>query len=683
MAFPSIVAVCDHLAMVPVDRLRTLGIVAHIDAGKTTLTERILFDAGAQRFCGEVDDGTATMDWMRQEQERGISIVAAATHVSWAGCELQIVDTPGHVDFTAEVERCMRVLDGVVVVLDAVRGVESQTQTVWRQADRWRTARIAFVNKMDRVGADFTAAVRSLAERFDCRPVVVTIPLFDGNGAFAGIGDPVRGTAAWFEGDVPDGLHERLRLELRRAHEVVVEICADVDDTIMADFVSGREVASERLLVALRRGCLRGVFVPVLAGAALHGRGVDALLDSVCDLLPSPVDRDRSDTGDAFPPADSSAPFCALVFKVEHADGEVRNYCRVFTGEVAVGDRVGNARTDGEFVLTELWEMHASHHRTVDRVGPGAIVVVPGVHDLQTGDTLRAPGNQRVLPMPAFSPTVLAAVFEPATPVDEAPLQRALAELLADDPTLQVQRDGESGLPLVGGMGELHLEIVASRVRERVGKTFHMSRPRVARRATIRRAAEARAIVQAPGDAARQAEAEIAVWPVPADQLIVDIESIARHPLATSIERQLRSLLASGTVLAHPAAGLAVAVLVLTGSGDAADVLLEQAVTVALGKAVEAAGRVDLEPEVEFEVRCPTEHRSVVLADLLARGAAMRHVSAGQLGALLQGRGRLAAFLGYATRLRSLTQGHGEVQLLPRGLVPTVDTNQDELPPRN
>src|SRR5262245_25218327 len=245
------------------DSLRTLGIVAHIDAGKTTLTERILFDSGTQRFCGEVDEGTATMDWLRQERERGISIVAAATHVSWRSHELQIVDTPGHVDFTAEVERCMRVLDGVVVVLDAVRGVESQPLTVWRQADHWRAARLAFVNKMDRVGADFDGALRALAQRFSCRPIPVVIPLFDAAGVFAGLGEPVRGTATWFDGEVPEALHDRLRSQLQRAREVVVEACADLDESIMAAFVAGADVATPRLIAALRRGCIGGTLVPV------------------------------------------------------------------------------------------------------------------------------------------------------------------------------------------------------------------------------------------------------------------------------------------------------------------------------------------------------------------------------------------------------------------------------------
>lgn len=653
--------------------LRTLGIVAHIDAGKTTLTERILFDSGAQRHCGEVDDGTAAMDWMRQEQERGISIVAAATHVAWRDCELQIVDTPGHVDFTVEVERCLRVLDGVVVVLDAVRGVEAQTETVWRQADRWRTARLVFVNKMDRVGADFAAAVRAVGERFGCRPVPISVPLSDDDGAFAGLGDPLHGTATWFDGDVPPRLHDRLAAELAAARESAVVAAADVDDAILADFVAGRPVAADRLLAALRRGCIEGRLVPVLAGSALHGHGVDVLLDAVRDLLPSPADRDRRGLEDAFPPADAGAPFSALVFKIEHERLEVRNYLRVFTGQLAPGNAVIDARSGRRIEVGELWAMHASHHEPVARARPGAIVVIPGQCEVQTGDTLHAPGHPCALPMPAFSPPVLAAVFEPHSPSDQAPLLAALDELLADDPTLRVRADPETGLPLVQGMGELHLEIVADRVRERTGLAFAVSKPRIAGRATVARAAEGAATVRLPNAAEATGEAVVAVASLGLDaEVEIDAAPLGDQPVRVAVERQLRADLAAGVLGGLPAVGVRATARSATAAGAEpalAETLQLQALAIALGKAVAAAGIIELEPMVEFEVRCPTEHQSAVFADLLARGVHMRHVSAGQLGALLQGRGRLRAFLGYPTRLRSITRGHGEVQLVPRGHV--------------
>ena len=495
------------------ESLRILGIVAHIDAGKTTLTERILFDAGVQPWCGEVDDGTATMDWMRQERERGISIVAAATCVSWNEHRLQIVDTPGHVDFTAEVERCLRVLDGVIVVIDSVRGVESQTQTVWHKADRWDCARLAFINKMDRAGADFPGAVESLADCFDCRPIPVVVPLFDHDGVFSGLGDPIRGSAIWFAGEVPQELQPTFAKSMHAARDVVVEACCDFDDSILSDYVSGREIAPDRLLAAMRQGCVQGELVPVLCGAALHDQGVDWLLDAICELLPSPVDRPREGVEAAFPAPDSEAPLSALVFKVEHEEEEVRNYLRVFTGALHGGDSVQGTRSSVPFLVGELWSMHASHHELVTTAWPGEIVVLPGDLGLQTGETLYRPGALRRLPMPQFSPPVIGALFEPATPADGEPLQQALRELLGDDPSLRVESDIDTGLPVVFGMGELHLDIVAARIRERRVCAFSTSPPRVALRATVADRGEGRATIQLPGVAAGEvgATADVAI----------------------------------------------------------------------------------------------------------------------------------------------------------------------------
>ena len=652
------------------ESLRILGIVAHIDAGKTTLTERSLFDAGVQPWCGEVDDGTATMDWMRQERERGISIVAAATGVSWREHQLQIVDTPGHVDFTAEVERCLRVLDGVIVVIDSVRGVESQTQTVWHKADRWNCARLAFINKMDRAGADFVGAVASMAECFDCRPIPVVVPLFGHEGVFSGLGDPIRGSAIWFAGDVPQELQSTFAKSMRAAREVAIEACCDFDDSILADYVAGKEIAPDRMLAALRRGCIQGELVPVLCGAALHDQGVDWLLDAVCDLLPSPVDRCREGMEAAFPRPDPDAPLSALVFKVEHEEEEVRNYLRVFTGALRCGDEVQGTRGSVPFAVGDLWSMHASHHESVTAALPGEIVVLPGALGLQTGETLYPPGALRRLPMPQFSPPVIGAMFEPATPADGEPLEQALLELLGDDPSLRVEADVDSGLPVVFGMGELHLEIVAARIRERRICAFSTSRPRVALRATVAGRGEGRATIQVPGVAvaAATATADVSIEPSGGElaEVEVDVGPLGGHRLAASLGEELQQRGRSGLLLGYPAMRVTVQIRELLG-GDREEPLLLHAVDTALAKAVEAAAVVDLEPIVDFEVRCTAEQGSVVLADLAARGASIRQVSSGQLGALLEGRGRLRAFLGYATRLRSLTRGQGEVQLLPAG----------------
>jgi elongation factor G len=653
-----------------VDSLRTLGIVAHIDAGKTTLTERILFQTGARRFVGEVDEGTTAMDWMRQEQERGISILAAATRVNWRQHDLQIVDTPGHIDFTAEVARSLRVVDAVVVVIDAVRGVESQTRAVWGQADHWLCARLVFVNKMDRPGADFDLAVRSLVKAFDCQPVPVAVPLFDAEGVFAGIGEPLTGTVIWFRGEIPVSEEERLARQLDIARERMIELCADFDEHILAEFVAGSKVSDDALVAVLRRGCIEGRIVPVLAGAALLGHGVEELLDAVCAFLPSPRDRNRQGLETAFPPADVDAPLQALVFKVEHEDAEVRSFVRVFAGRIQRGSRVRNSRTGAQFEVEELWAMHANHHAVIDSAGPGAVVVVPGVRVVQTGDTLFDEGFVGAgLPMADFPLPVMAAVFEPQEPDSRLSLDRALAELRDDDSTLKVSIDSETGLPLVAGMGELHLEVVAERVRERTGCNVRVGRPRVACRVTVLRATRASATVSSPGGGAR-ASAEVSLSPLAeTESVIIDVQAIADSPFASRLYLQLEQLVADGGPFGAPPARLCVTVhRVETDQGAEGASLLSQAVLVALQKAVEESVLQVLEPAVDVAVQCPEESLSVVLDDLHLRGAVVRQVSSGRLGSKVQARGALSSFLGYPTRLRSLTKGRGDVSLAPAGL---------------
>jgi elongation factor G len=652
------------------NRLRTIGIVAHIDAGKTTLAEQILCDSGQQASAGAVDDGTAAMDWMRQEQERGISIVAAATTVPWRECEIQWIDTPGHVDFTAEVERCLRVLDGLVVVVDGVRGVEAQTRTVWRHADRWRCARVAFINKLDRQGADFPAAVASLVQAFDCRAIPVVVPLHDANGGFAGLLDVLSGAAQWFAG-VPTASERRcIEGRLQSGHLWLQEQCADLDEEVFADFVAGRVTAPERLRRVLRRACIEGAAVPVLAGAALLDQGVDWLLDAVCDYLPSPLERVRTGLEDAFPPADPDAPTEALVFKVEHVGVETRNFVRVFRGTLRGGTELEDARTGQRVVIDELWRMSAARHEVLELAEPGRIVVVRTASELRTGDTLRAIGVQHQLSVATYSAPVIGVCFEPATALDREPLLAGLEIQRVDDPTLRIERDVETGLPLVLGMGELHLEIVADRLREMRTCQFRCSQPRVALRGAVRQGGAGGATLQAP-DGTGSASVAVEIGPVDDEELQVQLGAASECAFAAALERAIR---AAAMVAGSPIRGALVRVLSASvGSvGESFEVLISQAAAYAMAKAIDQAGPMVLEPMVQFEVRCPSERRTSVHADLQKRDAQIRQVSAGQLGACIQGRGRLAAFLGYATRLRSITQGQGEVQLLPEGFEPAA-----------
>jgi elongation factor G len=648
------------------ERLRTFGIVAHIDAGKTTLTERILHDAGAQPHVGSVDDGTAAMDWLPAERSRGISITAAATRVQWGGCTLQVVDTPGHVDFVAEVERCLHVLDGVVVLVDGVRGVESQTVAVWGQAAARGLPRVVFVNKLDRDGADFDAAVAELRQRFECAPLPVVVPFRDGGRRFAGLGDALSGAVQWFEGRPDPDDAPRLQAELRAAHERVVDAAADADESILADALAGRRIAPERLRAALRPRVLAGELVPVLAGAALWNRGVDWLLDAVVTWLPSPAETPRAGLWGVPDAGSAQAAFCGLVFKVQHAD-EVWNFVRVVRGVLRPGAAFVRARQPEEpLAAPELWSMQADRHEAVASAGPGEIVVVPGEFGLRTGDTLCAPAAVEALPPPKFPAPVLAVLFEPEDGRELARLTQALRELAADDPTLRVDRDGDR--LRVRGMGELHLEVVADAVRIRTGASFHVSRPQVDRRETVAGEGAASQEVRAMiGGRERSARCTVAVAAT-GDDAPAEVAAVGGDPVAAAAAtEELRTLAAAGAQHG-PLHGCRIELR--EACGDAAGVLeplVQQAAAKALAQALERAQVVALEPYVGFEVQCPEDAMTPVVADLASRGAQVAVVAAGRLGGRVEGRAPLARMLGYVTKLRSMTRGLGRVHLRPVG----------------
>jgi elongation factor G len=646
------------------DRLRTFGIVAHIDAGKTTLTERILFDTGAQGFLGSVDDGTAAMDWLPAEKSRGISITAAATRVQWGEHVLQIVDTPGHVDFVAEVERCLHVLDGVVVLVDGVRGVESQTEAVWEQAGSRGLPRLVFVNKLDRDGADFAAVVGELKQRLDCEPLPLVIPLHDGERRFAGLGDAVTGAVQWFDGR-PDGdVAVRVGEQLRAAHERVVEAAADADDAVLADALANRRIAPERLRAALRPQLLSGRRTGVLAGAALWNRGVDWLLDAVVQWLPGLAELPRAGLWSVERAGDAGAPFCGLVFKVQHLD-TAWNFVRVVRGVLAPGTRWTRARAPGRGdAVGELWHVRADRHEPAERATPGEIVVVPGELGLRTGDTMCDPDAVIALPAPHFPAPVLAVVFEPEHAGDGGALAKVLAQLAVDDPTLRVDADGDR--LIVHGMGELHLDIVEELVRARAGVPFATSKPRVERRDAIvrdgRGTAEVRALI---GGTERAARCTVAVSPadraLPA--LVVDA---ARTPGSAAAVEELGSRALAGA-RAGPLHGAVVVLEQASCDGEPCEPLLQQAAAKALANALDAAGVVALEPWVDVELLCPPDATAPVLADLGARGADVASMASGRLGARIEARAPLARMLGYVTRLRSMTKGRGQVSLRPTG----------------
>jgi len=652
------------------ERLRTFGIVAHIDAGKTTLTERILHDAGAQAHVGSVDDGTAAMDWLPAERSRGISITAAATRVHWGGAVLQIVDTPGHVDFVAEVERCLHVLDGVVVVVDGIRGVESQTVAVWQQAATRGLPRLVFVNKLDRDGADAGACVAELRERLDCAPLPIVVPLYDGGRRFAGLGDALSGAVQWFEGRPDPADVPRLQAELSAAHERVVDAATFVDESILADALAGRRIDPARLRAALRPRFLAGQLVPVLCGSALWNRGVDWLLDAVVGWLPDIAELPRAGLWAVARAGDPAAALCGLVFKVQHA-GEVWNFVRVVRGTLRPGAPwVRAARPDEARAAAALWSMRADRHDAVMAAGPGEIVVVPGEFHLRTGDSLCAPDAVEALPAPRFPAPVLGVTFEPEDAADLPRLTQAARDVAADDPTLRVEREGDR--LRVRGMGELHLEVVADAVKARTGAAFHVSRPQVDRRAAIAAAAEASIEVRAlSGGVERSARCRVVVAPVGDVGVPAVVRAVGAGVGVAAATEELQQLAAVG---AQPGPLHGCMVTVAEAVGDRAGIvepLVQQAAAKAFAAALERAGVIALEPHVRFDVTCPEDATTPVVADLGMRGATVTIVAAGRLGGRVEGRAPLRRMLGYVTRLRSMTRGLGQAHMRPVGYAPS------------
>lgn len=650
------------------DRLRTFGIVAHVDAGKTTLTERILFDAGVQRWLGSVEEGTAAMDWMPAERARGISITAAATRVQWGGMTLQIVDTPGHVDFVAEVQRSLLVLDAVVVVVDGVRGIESQTESVWQLADERGLPKLAFVNKLDRDGADYARVVAELGARFSVRALPLVLPLADAAGGFAGLGDALTGAVQWFDGVPPPALHAQIATQLREAHERLVEAAADADDRLLADVVAGRPIAPDEVRRVLRGELAAGRVVPVLAGSALWNRGVDWLLDAVVAWFPGLGELPRRGLWAAERAGEPEAPFCGFVFKVQHVD-RVWNFLRVVRGRGVVGQqwmRGGDPRS--AFQVQELCSVHADRSSSIQEARPGEIVVLPGELGLRTGDTVCAMGHPVVLEPPRFASPVLAMAFEPERTEDLARLAAALREIAVDDPTLRVERHQDR--IVVAGMGELHLEVVADLVRARSGLRFHASRPMVELREVPQGPMAAMAEVHAVVDGADcMAACEVRVEPC-SGGMPATVEHSDLSPEVGVVAEELRHMVRLGRVVPLHGARVRVESTRWLGGRSPNLPLLEQAAGRALALALERAGTVVLEPWVRIDLWCPEQASSPVLADLAARDVELQSVAAGSLGMRALGRARLARMLGYITRLRSMTKGRGRVLLRPDGFAP-------------
>ena len=666
--------------LTPLDHLRNIGIMAHIDAGKTTTTERVLYYTGRLHRVGEVHEGAATMDWMEQEQERGITITSAATTCHWErfGTEyrINIIDTPGHVDFTAEVERSLRVLDGAVAVFCAVGGVEPQSETVWRQADRYGVPRIALVNKMDRVGADFENVVGMMRERLGANAFPVQYPLGEGE-LFTGIVDIVRNKAFHYqdelgseveEGEVPDSLVEKVK-ELR--HEIM-EAAVEHDDALLEKYLAGEELTDEELSHAIRTATIAGKIFPVFCGSAFKNKGVRALLDGVIDYLPSPLDvpailghLPQHDETPAVRKASDDAHFSALAFKImtDPFVGKL-TYVRVYSGSLPSGSYVLNATQDRKQRVGRLLQMHANKREERDEVFAGDIAAVIGLKNVKTGDTICHPDHPIILEAMNFPEPVISVAIEPKTRVDADKLTGGLVKLADEDPTFRVHTDEETSQTIISGMGELHLEIIVDRLRREFSVEANIGRPQVSYRETIRSRSEKveGKFVRQSGGRGQYGHVVINIEPMePGGGFVFEDRvkgGVIPREFISSVEQGIKEALDSGVLAGYPVIDLKVELI--DGSYhdvDSSEMAFKIAGSMAIKNGVKKSAPVLLEPVMDVEVVTPSDYMGDIIGDLSSRrgkvGGMTDRGDAQIIGASVP----LGEMFGYATTLRSLSQG--------------------------
>ncbi|MBI2536139.1 MAG: elongation factor G [Gemmatimonadetes bacterium] len=663
------------------DKIRNIGIMAHIDAGKTTTTERILFYTGRTYKLGEVHDGTATMDWMEQEQERGITITSAATFCQWRrfreDYQINIIDTPGHVDFTVEVERSLRVLDGAVTLLDAVSGVEPQTETVWRQADRYRVPRIVFVNKMDRVGADFDQSVRMIRERLGARPVPVQYPLGSGE-LFTGLIDVIQQVevvydeaslgANWVEGPIPAAFREQAA-QLR--HELI-EAVVEHDDELLHKYLEEHELTEAEIRRCVRKATVAGAVIPVFCGAAFKNKGVQRLLDGIVDYLPSPLDipavkghLPHHDETFVERQASDDEPFSALAFKIA-TDPYVGKltFFRVYSGVLKSGSYVYNSTKDRRERIGRLLQMHANKREEIAEVRAGDIAAAIGLRDTRTGDTLCDADHPIILETMRFPEPVISVAIEPKTKADQDKLGIALQKLAEEDPTFHVRQDAETAQTIISGMGELHLEILVERMRREFKVEANVGRPQVAYRETIRQAVQevTGKFIRQSGGRGQYGHVVINLEPVePGHGFVFEdqiVGGVIPREYIGPVEQGVKEALENGVLAGYPVVD--VKVELVDGSYhevDSSEMAFKIAGSMAFKEAARRARPVLLEPIMDIEVVTPSEYLGEVLGDLNSRrgkiGGMTQRGEAQVIGASVP----LAEMFGYSTVLRSLTQG--------------------------
>ena len=659
---------------VPLALTRNIGIMAHIDAGKTTTTERILFYTGVNYKIGEVHEGTATMDWMPQEQERGITITAAATTCFWNKYRINIIDTPGHVDFTVEVERSLRVLDGAVAVFDAVAGVEPQSETVWRQADRYHVPRVAFVNKMDRVGADFDRCVSMMRSRLNAAPVVLQLP-WGREDTFVGVLDLMRMKGLLYRDEAKGADYEVVEIpadQRERALEVrerMVEAVAETDDYLLEKYLSGEEIPEDELRAALRRATIANRLHPVLCGSAFKNKGVQPLLDAVIDYLPSPEDIPPVkglEAGTERPVERAAAddePFAALVFKImtDPFVGQLA-YFRVYSGRIASGTSVVNTTKDAKERVGRLLRMHANKREEIEEVMAGDIAAAVGLKGVTTGDTICDPAHKIVLEAMSFPEPVISVSIEPKTKADQEKLGVALAKLMQEDPTFKVHTDPDTGQTLISGMGELHLEIITDRLVREFNVGANVGKPQVAYKEaiTVEAAGEGR-FVRQTGGRGQYGHAKIRMRPTSEADFVFNNEivgGVIPREFIKPIEQGIREAMETGPLAGFPLSG--VEVELYDGSFhevDSSEIAFKIAGSMAFQDAAKKARPALLEPVMAVEVVTPEEYMGEIIGDLTARRGRVQHMEPRGSVQVINARVPLSEMFGYATDVRSLSQG--------------------------
>ncbi|WP_337060322.1 elongation factor G [Kineococcus sp. G2] len=661
-------------------KVRNIGIMAHIDAGKTTTTERILFYTGINYKIGEVHDGAATMDWMEQEQERGITITSAATTCFWEGTQINIIDTPGHVDFTVEVERSLRVLDGAVAVFDGKEGVEPQSETVWRQADKYDVPRICFVNKMDKLGADFFFTVRTIVERLGAEPLVMQIPIGAEND-FQGVIDLVYMRALTWSADAAKGeayekgpIPAELQAQADEYRQKLVERVAETDEALLEKYLGGEDLTPEEIKGGVRKLTINSEVYPVFCGSAFKNKGVQPMLDAVLDYLPSPLDvkpmvghKVGDESVEISRKPDVEEPFSALAFKIAaHPFFGKLTYVRVYSGRIAAGSQVVNSTKGKKERIGKLFQMHSNKENPVDEARAGHIYAMIGLKETTTGDTLSDPTEQVVLESMTFPEPVISVAIEPKTKGDQEKLGTAIQRLAEEDPTFQVELDQETGQTIIKGMGELHLDILVDRMKREFKVEANVGKPQVAYRETIRRAVEKMDYThkKQTGGSGQYAKVQVTIEPLDtSDGEFYEFENkvtggrVPREYIP-SVDAGIQDAMQLGVVAGYPLVGIKASLL--DGAAhdvDSSEMAFKIAGSMVLKEAVKRADPVLLEPVMAVEVRTPADYMGDVIGDLNSRRGQIESMEDVSGAKVVKATVPLSEMFGYVGDLRSKTQG--------------------------